>query len=189
MKTLSKTNYVAEFVEAITLGHEMVHKACVSMVEQVDSNPSCLAEYKEAMPNIPKRTWATFERIGRNTMDWRLMMGGVKNETAIKKLPISEQGRLLDGDKVELLLTNGDSLMIDPLTCMKEQVDQVFDKGSIRNLSEQRAFMENEERSWDMVEKAQRTTVKWRVVGSRAIVNGACEFSKSELLAMVGEIK
>jgi hypothetical protein len=186
---VSKTNYVAEFKEAITKGHEMVHTACVGMVEQVDAHPESLQEYMDAMPNIPKRTWATFERVGRNTMDWRLMMGGVKNESAIRKLPISEQGRLLDGDKVELLLTNGDSLMIDPLTCMKEQVDQVFDKGSIRDLSEQRAFLENEERSWDMVEKSQRTTVKWRVVGARAIVNGACEFSKSELLAMVGEIK
>tara|TARA_Y100000310_G_scaffold220706_1_gene222287 strand:- start:906 stop:1472 length:567 start_codon:yes stop_codon:yes gene_type:complete len=188
MKLVKKT-YINEFVEAITAGHEMIYNACVGMVEQIDANPECKQEYIDAMPNVPQRTWATFEKIGRNMMDWRLALGGVKNEGAIKRLPVSDQNRIMDGEKLELIVSGGDTLMVDPTTCNKEQAAQLFDKGAIRTLSEQRAFLEAEERGWEMVEKVHSLTERYRVMGSRVIVPAACDFNKADLLVMLGEIK
>jgi hypothetical protein len=189
MNKLAKKTYIQEFVEAITMGHNMIHKACVGMVEKIDENPECKQEYIDAMPNVPSRTWATFESIGRNTMDFRLALGGVKNEPQIKRLPISDQNRIMDGEKLELLLSGGDTLMVDSTTCNKEQATQLFDKGAIRSLSEQRAFLEAEERGWEMVEKVQSLTERYRVMGSRVVVPAACELNKGDLLAMLAEIK
>lgn len=62
--------------------------------------------------------------------------------TYIFSLPIPDQKRLASGERVPLMLPNGEHLLADPLEMTREQVNQVFTKGHIRSESEQRLWLE-----------------------------------------------
>ena len=182
------TNNVVQFEKLMCGGVEMIVKACNLYVADIDAHPESKQAYIDTGKWNP-RVLASFEDIGRGETDIRLMLNGGKNTNYIKKLPISDQKRIMDGGNVELLTCTGDSLMIDPKTCTSEQAKQIFDGKSIRTPSDQRAYIEAEERGWEQLERTNNLVERYRVRGSKVIVGAACELTKGDLLAMLAEIK
>jgi hypothetical protein len=188
---LSKSNYVKGIREAFETSMMNLQGACELYVQAIDEdwrNKEFIQ--KELEHVIPKTAWAGMEQAGRGTLDRRLTFDrGGKNARYIKKLPLSDQTKIMDGEKIELLATDGNPLLVDALKVGKAQAEQLFDGDAIRTIDAQRAFLEAEERGWEMVEKVHSLAERYRVMGARVIVPAACELNKGDLLAMLAEIK
>jgi hypothetical protein len=117
------------------------------------------------------------------------MSGTVKNSAYIRKLPFSDQKRILDGDMVEMYTSGGDSIMVDVKTCSKGQAQLIFDGDRLRTTSEQRAYLEDVERVEELMERTEVVRQRYKVKGAKVQVMGSCELTKSDLLNMLAEMK
>jgi len=190
MKALAKTNYVNGIKEAFESGMRELQMACELYVQAIDEDPQ-MKEFihKELEHIIPKSAWAGMEQAGRGTLDRRLTFNrGGKNAKYIKKLQLSDQKRILDGDKVELLTTNGDTLLVSPLSVNKEQAEQLFDGGDIRTPDEQRVYKDSVEREWEMIEKTVDVVETYRIERGRLIVPKGCVITKQEIMRIALEM-
>jgi hypothetical protein len=145
MKTVeTKRDYVAEFREAFAAGVEGIVKAAGVYVAAIDDNATNAAILHEAFADIvPASAWGGFEAVGRKWMHPKLLLGGGgRYGGRIKRLPYSTQEAIFDGKRFELLTSTGDTLKVDVRECTPDQVDQLLDGSTVRNLSSQRAWIE-----------------------------------------------
>ena len=94
---------------------------------------------------LPASAWRQFEAVGRKWMHPKLIMGGMadrRKANKIKHLPYSSQERVFDKERFPLLVSGGDSIQVDMMEATHEQVNQLCDNHSIRNLAEQKAWLE-----------------------------------------------
>lgn len=188
MKTITK-NYVKQFGELFIKGNQILGEACEVYARAVAENPMCKKEFMDEYPDIPSTMWNTFEKIGNKQLDMRLMGGTVKNSSYIRKLPYSDQKRIMDGDLIEMYTSGGDSINVDVKTCSKGQAELIFDGDRIRTPSEQRAYMEDVERVEELIERTETVKQRYKVKGAKVLVLGGCELTKSDLLNMLAEMK
>jgi len=137
-----------EFKEAFQAGIDGIVKASEIYVSALDENPKNADVFRDEFEDyIPSSAWSGFEAVGRKWMHPRLLMGGVadrKKNNAIKKLSYSTQERVFAHERFELLTSDGEKLNVDLLEVTGDQADQLCDGTKIRNISEQRAWLESQ---------------------------------------------
>lgn len=85
-----------------------------------------------------------FRRVAHGQMIPELMLEMGGSPRLLKKvacLPITDQRRIANGGAVKVLLDGGSHLMLQPANMTSQQVSQVFGNGSIRNESQQAAWL------------------------------------------------
>lgn len=187
---VATSKYIDGIKEAFEQGMRNLQMACELYVQAIDED----YRNKEIIQNglehvIPRNAWSGMEQAGRGLLDRRLTFDrGGRNARFIKKLPISDQKRIMDGDMVELLTVKGDSINVDARKVTAEQAKQLFDGDSIRSLSEQRAYMESVEREWEALERTVEVTEAYRIERGRLIVPKGCILTKQEVLRIAMEM-
>jgi hypothetical protein len=185
MKMEKKVNYIEALRTAFNGAENSIKEAASIVVAAIDEDPVNKDRLIEAFPHIPYTTWATFERIGRGQMDYRLAMGGGTNAGMIKRLPMSDQKNIMDGVKLPLVTFSGDTLLVDPRNCTPAQAKQLIDGDCLRSEGDQRAYMEDQERQIDIMEKAQPRKVTVR----RGMATfSACTMTKNEILDVLRDM-
>jgi len=181
---MMKTNYVTAIKGAFENGMRELQLACEIYVQAIDEDYNNKEFIQKELGHlIPKPAWAGMEQVGRGTIDKRLSFErGGKNAKYIKRLALSDQKRIMDGEFVELLTVNGDGLQVNPLTASKEQAEQLFDGDSIRTLDEQKAYRESVEREWEMIEKTVEVFETYRIERGRLIIPTGCILTKDEVM-------
>ena len=138
---------IAEFREALQVGIEGIVKASEVYVAALDDDPRNADRFRDEFAEwVPASAWSQFEAVGRKWMHPRLLMGGVadrKKTGLIKRLPYSMQERVFKRDRFPLLTSNGDTLEVEILEATQEQAEQLCNGTAIRNLSEQKAWLES----------------------------------------------
>jgi len=144
---LATTTAIEEFRKAFNDGICNIVKASEIYVRAIDENPRNADKFREEFADsIPSSAWSGFEAVGRKWMHPRLLMGGMsdrKKNTIVKKLPYSVQERIFNRDRFPLLCCDGETLQVDIMEATHEQVSQLCGQGAIRNISEQRAYIES----------------------------------------------
>jgi hypothetical protein len=128
----------------------------------------------------------------RKIADGRLLPEVVLNfDSFIRKrlqsLPVDVQKRLIDGERITVMLPGGDSMKRSISELMPLQAKQVFGDGFIRNDAEQIAFL---------AEQSQREAVVKPVPSDAMIdrkrrllvVTGPKEFTERELIGFIAEL-
>lgn len=140
-----KTEKVFEFKNAIQSGIDGIVKASEIYVEAIDADPDMQNRFQiETDGMFPSSAWKQFEAIGRKWIHPKLIFGGINNKqlsAEMKKAPFSIQNSIFNGLRFDLLLSDGDTLKVSPLELSYAQVQQLFDNGNIRTLSQQKAFI------------------------------------------------
>ena len=137
---------IDQFREAITAGVDGIIRASEIYVAALDEDAANFLRFREAFDDIlPKAAWAQFEAVGRKWIHPKLILGGMadrKKANKIKHLTYNSQERVFNRERFSLLVGDGDSIRVDMMEATNEQVNQLCDGKSIRNLSEQRAWLE-----------------------------------------------
>jgi len=147
-QTLAKTkrDWGKEFIEAWKKGHEQMLDAAKIYVEAIEDDPANREIiYEAAKGLVTPRAFRLLEAIGKKTMDPRLLTGSGGSHTAkIKKLPFDLQQKVIDGCMFEFLTADGSKMMICARDCEDWQAKQMFADDHIRNLPQQKAWIEAE---------------------------------------------
>jgi len=141
------TQELSKFQDAFTRGLEGITEASKIYVDAIDDNPENSEKFREYFADsIPSSTWSSFEAIGRKWMHPRLLIGGMSDRAKamlVKRLPYDEQSNIMEKRKrYPLLLIGGDTLEVSVQDATLEQVGQLIDGSTIRNLAAQKAFLE-----------------------------------------------
>lgn len=139
--------HVSEFRNALQSGIDGFVRCGEIYVAAIDADANAATTFSTEFADVvPANMWSNFEAIGRRWMHPRLLMGGMsdrKKAAIVKRLPYSTQERIFSHDRFELLVGAGDTLRIDVMDATLDQMDQLFDGSSVRNLSAQRAWLES----------------------------------------------
>ena len=119
------------------------------IADAIDADPRNLDKLKELCGDIiPETLWTKLEHIGRGWLHAKcLFPGGAKNANKIARLPYNDQKRVFDGERVEMLTVDGEVMNVKITEVEPDQADQLINRNHIRNLSEQKAYIENRKAS------------------------------------------
>jgi len=190
MKMQNINKELKEITEIFNAGMENILKAGEKLAKLIDTGVT--KDEIMAGTTIPERILESLERIGRHEMDYRLLIGGGPNRLQLRRLNISDQKRILDGDKLTLVLGNGDTILVNACECDKEQAKQLFSGAHIRNEGEQRAYLEA--RKTDSSIELNRIIKNHEVNRNRwCVKDGVCyvtsgALSKADLKAIMQEV-
>jgi len=144
MKPTKAEKSMDAFSEALKQGINKIYEACKIYVEAIDNDPMMKDKFIERFyGEIPVSTWSSFENVGRGQLHHKLLFGGGHNKNYIKRLSYSDQELIVNGGSLPLLTASGDTLMVDAREITTDQAKQLFNKGSIRPLDKQRAYIES----------------------------------------------
>lgn len=159
-------------------------QAVVGLIEM--DGDKARQELKERIPGFNDEHIATFERVGRRQLYAELLISDSPGVRALKRCTYSEQVKYWT-DPVELLIfkTTGetDMLKVSVLALSADQAKQVFNKGRLRSLGEQRAWIEGQKLKPHPIANRQPYTVKQ----GKVIFYEPCTLSVSQLAQLISE--
>lgn len=180
------TSEIEELKKHIAAGIESWIKAGQIVASAVDKDPRWIEKACEADPSIPAEVLHRFEQIGRRQIVPSLLLNDSPGYKRLRRLPYAVQERF-SREPVELLLSNGDTLQVDPQNLTATQAKQVFAADRIRSLAEQRAILE-QERARRFVPSV-NGEIPWKIVGKSLVVTGPCKISVGELGNIISRIE
>lgn len=138
---------LSEFKDALLAGINGFIKAGEIYVKAIEQDRSYGARLKEEFSDmVPAKAWNQLEALGRKWIHPKLVLGGMSDPqktTLVKRLPYSEQSKVFDGERYQLLVSNGDYIEVNLLDATTEQAKQIIGDGLIRSLSEQKSWLES----------------------------------------------
>lgn len=180
MKKDQLTNSCEELKSLFLQGIESLKKAGDKLVDMLEAG-GALPDIAENT-GLPADVLAQLERIGRNQLNPSLLLANYPAAVALQRLSVSEQNRLLSAPAEVLILKNGvaDTLLVEAKNMTREQVTQVFAKGHVRALPEQRAWLESRKAVMPAV---QVSAPPYTVTGKKTVIfNVAVEMTAEELI-------
>lgn len=182
MQLATADKKLESFYAAIQRGKEALEEAGRILVELIDENPAVKDQIMAENPEITEDVLETFERIGRKQLYYRLCLIEAPGIRALKRCPYSEQVKYMT-DPLPLLLVNGkdstDSLSMPVHALAPEQVRQVFGAHRVRNLGEQRAWLEAQRGKPRPVETGKPYTLaKGRITFHEAVTLTASDMAR-----------
>lgn len=177
---------IQSFAEYLKQGIEFIQLACNIYVQAITNDPTKKEKFVEAFPEITASGWARFEDVGRGLMYAGFLTTQSHVTFYLKRLPLSDQKTLANG-KVCLMLPNGDNLMVDVRTLTPAQAKQVFAYNHVRDLPEQRAYLESLKKVADVPLK-QIDGKPYRILKNGTVNIGGVIMTKNDLLRIAMEI-
>ena len=183
------TSRLKEFRTHFMSGIEGIVKAGEIYVEAIDDDPCNADKFKDEFADwLPSSAWSQFEAIGRKWMHPRLIMGGMadkKKTRLVKRLPYSTQERVFKRERFALLISGGDTLNVDMMEATPEQVEQLCDGSSLRNIAQQKAWLESR-----AVEKADEAPelMPYTINGGKVSFRRGVTLTRAELKRLIVEV-
>ena len=185
------TNYLAKLEKSIektmvfmSATAENMKKAADVYVGAIDEFPEAKEAYRELCPQVPENVWSILERVGRRQMHESLIFGGGVAQSRLRMLPYSEQKRVME-DGVEVLAADGTALKLSADKLTTPLVRQVFIKGHVASLAEQKAIQETTK----IYEKPQPVINDWETKRGRVIFYRPCELTRKDLLRILQDLE
>lgn len=129
----------------ITSGITAIKEAGNLIVSLMDDDKLTTEQIVEAFGVGGNRTLIlSLEKIGRSELRPELLFSPMAAATPMRRLPFSEQSRLIENGYVELLVINDGKtdILNAPLTSLNSlQIKQVFGVGYVRSVEDQRVWL------------------------------------------------
>jgi hypothetical protein len=184
MKPMKTT--AQQFTELILRGIEAWIEAGKLAATEIERDPGWADEVAKLPPYLSPRTVKKFARIGRGQLHPLLAAPGPIGLQRLAKLPYQLQEKYLK-QPVELLLPNGDTLLLDSHNLSLEQARQVFTKDDIRELPEQRAWIES--RAAKNTTPPSRANLPYRTVRDELIVMHPCRIARRDIAKILADMQ
>lgn len=164
----------------------------VAEVLAADDAPTveALADSAGLSPDIVRR----FEQIGRREIYPQLLAHTSEGARKLASCSYREQKQYMNDSVPVAIVRDGDvdvlDVKVDSLT--REQCRQVFASHHVRNISEQRAWIETQaqkERERRELEAAEIYETPYHVKGKRVLFRKGAELSRKELVHLLNELE
>jgi hypothetical protein len=156
--------YITAFRAAYNDARDGLLRAGEIYVAAIDEDPGRAREFRAAMPEFPERIWSQLEAIGRHQVHPRLLLGdGGPHRERIKRLPYNQQKQVLDGEPVELLVGDTDTLRVDVRNVTSEQASQLFAGDHLRTVAEQKVWLVDRQRKAQLLKGEPESTLPYHI--------------------------
>jgi hypothetical protein len=182
---------IEDFKQLFEEGMLYLEEAAKVYVRAIDADPEAASEFHRCVPYVPKQAWKSFEAVGRGALDHRLLVMEANRAKQLGQLPLSDQKKLLDGG-MELLVDDGDKLIIKVHEATADQIKQVIGPAGIRTLSEQKALQAAQRRSSQRLPKIRprkQASDKYKVGDGGIYVRDAAFLTEDELFQALMEVR
>jgi|TARA_R100001530_G_scaffold124803_1_gene93106 hypothetical protein len=183
-KAVRKTarQYITAFEKVFAKALEGFVEAAKIYVEAIEANPANAQQFKAHFADsIPSRAWGDFEAVGRGWKHPRLVMGtGGRYAHKIARLPMSQQERVFKRGLFDVVTPKGKVKQVEIMEATPEQVEQILDGGHVRDVSEQKAYVEAKAVSGPTAELMPYTIYKGRVTFRRGVTMTIAEVKRLE---------
>lgn len=186
MKLTAQSKSAAQaFAELLAKGFEAWLDAGKIAAAELDKNPDWAEEVAKLPPFPTEQVVKTFARMGRMQLHPLLACPGRIGLQRLARLPYRLQEKHLK-EPVEVLVSNGETLKIDVHNLTEEQAVQVFSRDDIRDLPEQRAWMEGQR-----LQSAPptRANLPYRYDKKELVVLVPCKFTRKELAQLLADME
>ena len=178
---ISRKEIISKFKNVFSGGIEKIVEAATIYVHALESGELTHDDFFEAVPGIPPTAWHGLEAVGRGWLDRRLLWGGGRAASYLKKLPPSDQTNAFDNG-LKMLLKGGDAILVKPELMTRKQCEQIFAENHIRSLGEQRTYIETEETSQPIKTASEAASqLSYEIKKNRLIVREPLIFTPNEI--------
>jgi len=188
MKASVAKTKIQSFKDELKAGIDGIVRASEIYVEAIDEDPVLIDRFRnECADFVPASAWSQFEAVGRKWMHPRLIMGGMadrKKANLVKRLPYSTQESIFQHKRFPLLVSGGDKIEVDILEATPEQAQQLCNGSSIRNLSEQKAWVE----AMNVIEDQKPEVLPYTIRNGKVSFRRAVTMNRSELKRLLQEM-
>lgn len=183
---LRSSDTVENLITLIGKAGEHLREAAGMLSRLVANDPQTVAKIREQAPTIPAGLLTNLLRVGERSLHPDLLLNNCLAYRKLRLLPYSTQERVLGAGVVEMVVNveTGDTLRVPITELTGPQASQVLSRDGIRSRDDQRAWLKRQQVS--AVQPSD--TAAWFVKKDRLIITRACEMSKAQLLAAVGEL-
>jgi hypothetical protein len=138
--------YIDQVLYALKTFYQDGLKVAELYTEMITIYPNAREQIRQAAEkeglSFGTRFFNMLEDAGCHRMHWRLLPGHAEGNAAhIRQLPYSDQEEIFKGKHYPLLLADGDKLMVDVRKISRQQTKQIFGRGYIRDLAEQKSYL------------------------------------------------
>ena len=179
-----KVSVAAEFKRLFGEGAERIKEACELYVKAIDEDNEAIEVFRKICPEISESMWASFELVGRRMMHERLLYMNGRAANTLRRLPISKQRDAIENG-VEIITANNDCLRVKVEYMTPVQAKLALAKDHIRDIPEQRAFLESDKLKRF---KPQKVTIGYEIKGRKIITYGPMELDKDDLRRMIKDL-
>jgi len=134
---------ISEFKAATEESADALKRAAVAYYKGIIIDASAREMFAEAFPKVSSATWSGFVKIATAQMDERLLFDASPGATALKRCDIDAQRHYCE-NPVKVAVGDGDHICVHVDKLTSDQVKQVFYRGAVRDLPEQRAWIETQ---------------------------------------------
>ena len=191
MTTAIRSNY-AEISVLIAEGIDKWLEAGRLVADALSRNPASMDKICQATglsPDIITR----FEQIGKEELYPQLLASTSIGARNLVKCSYSQQ-KHYSANPIAMLVSNGDKpdkLMVAVDAMTGQQVKQVFGRGHIRSLAEQRAWVESERESIvrrTLADKAEIQEAAFVIKGKRCVFKKGAELTAREIADILAKM-
>lgn len=178
----------SRFLTAVSNGIKAWKDAGEILVKLEEQDPAAIIRLK-TKHNVSGGVIKTFLAIGRG----QLLPELVTAPEAIKRLPVADQQRVVQGNVEALVIKpdgSTDKVIVDVLKADRNMVAQVIGKDGIRSLSEQKAAIVakvNAELATKAAGLAKKNDSPWWVDGKNVVITSG-KYSRRDLQTMLNAI-
>ena len=162
-------------------------------VNAVDEDPHMRVLFQQECPDINGAVFKSFEKIGRKQVHPTLMIaectGKIEGTRArvLKNLPYALQAAVVSGERLDFLTTDGSTLKVNATEASKDQLEQLFEDGSVRTLSSQKLYIERVKRE-QQAKSMEAETLPYVITSGRVTFKRGTHLNKKEMRRILQEM-
>lgn len=177
-----------EFKDALLAGINGFIKAGEIYVKAIEQDRTYGQKLKEEFADmVPAKAWSQLEALGRKWIHPKLVLGGMSDPqktNLVKRLPYSEQSKVFDGERYQLLVSKGDYIEVNLLDATTDQAKQIIGDGLIRSLPEQKSWLESKK-----VQKELKVEeLPYQIKGGKITFRKNVSLSRAEMKQLISQL-
>ena len=178
---LTTTQSLTQFKTHLKNGLVKIAQAAVIYHDAVQADPQAKSKFREEWPSITNQFWARLEAIGAGTMHSALLLDTSAAGNKLRKLPGSTQRKAIE-EGVEVLASDGSPLIVKAKNMTADQSRMVFARDHVRDLPEQRAWVESQR----VTKKVEAPTRSFEVLRNGSVTLNGTTVTQEDLARALG---
>lgn len=179
---------IKQFAAAMADSANAIAKAGTIYHTAITEHPSARQAFAQAMPGIPSALWANLSRVGSGALNPKLLTDCTPGARALCYCDPLTQDLYLTGP-VTVAVGNGDTMKISIDKMTSEQARQVFHNGAVRDVAEQRAWIETQKTRAAIADKPVVDLVNDIFVAKGVLHVGSVKLTRKDLLKYLQQME
>lgn len=187
MNSIQKHKSDAElFIEMLNQAKQGLVEACKFAVAALERDPGFIDKVCDLNPDITDEAVRRCIAIGMGSLHPDLCFSEAPGVRRLRRLPMSVQEKYVKAP-VEVLLSSGDTLMIDVRNLTPSQASQAFASDHPRSVAEQRAWLEDQ--AIKLAAPKPASDMPWRITGKGLVILEPCQFTRKEVARILADME